>query len=250
MERPNLSLPFLLTDQVAPMQNLLRMRFTQIADLVRSNGWKFLLREIFFLNRTAIVVEKDLSGVTERAEPLVAAKLTVLEIDRSMLCSGTYRFAVTNRHLKALHYLKLGYGGYALVSSNLVVGDMWYDPRVMHEDNRRFGFTNEIKSHIYTFDIFVAPLERKGGVSAAFQNRVMLALRSKGYTKAYGYYWADNLQAQWCTRVTNKWKELRAFSVSRLLIFKWAAPLPRDQAALKQKSFSQKYIPTGVGKEL
>jgi GNAT superfamily N-acetyltransferase len=230
--------------------NVLRMRLTQIADLIKSEGWSSFFKEVLFLNRAAIVVEKNLSEVAERLEPLATAKLKVLEIDQPMLRSGAYRFAVTNRYLKALNYLRIGYSGYALVRDNLVIGDMWCDPHVLHEDNRRFGFTNEIKSHICTFDIFVAPAERKGGVSAAFQNRVMLALRSKGYTKAYGFYWADNLQAQWCTRVTNKWKEVRAFSVSRFLIFKWAAPLLKGQADLKVRPPVQKYIPSGARKEI
>jgi len=244
-------------DEDVHMLNVLRMRLTQIADLVRSNGWSFFLREIFFLNRTAIVVEKDLLALTERAEPLAAAKLKLVEIDKEMLRSGVYRFAVGNRYLKALNYLKHGYGGHALVRDNLVIGDTWYfvseatdDPRVLHEDLRRYGFTRWKKSDIYTFDIFVAPTERKGGISAAFQNSAMLDLRSKGYTKAYGFYWADNLQAQWCTRVTNKWKELRAFSVSRFLIFKRAAPLLKGPAALKVKPSVQKYLPSGARKEI
>jgi hypothetical protein len=246
-----------LTDEDAHMLNVLRMRFTQVADLVRSKGWKSLFREVLFLNRKAIVVEKDLSELTERTEPLTAANLQLVEIDRDMLSSGVYQFAVGNRYLKALNYLKHGLGGYALVRGNLVVGDTWHyvseatdDPRVLHEDLQRFGFTSWKKTEIYTFDIFVAPTERKGGVSAAFQNSAMLDLRSKGYIKAYGFYWADNLQAQWCTRVTNKWKEVRAFSVSRFLIYKRAVPLHTGEAARKKEPFWQRMIRTGEGRKL
>ena len=81
------------------------MRLAQLADLVRSNGWSFLFREVLFLKRTAIVVEKDLSEVTDRSEPLASAKLKLLEIDKEMLLSGIYRFAVRYRYLKALDYL-------------------------------------------------------------------------------------------------------------------------------------------------
>jgi len=215
-----------------------RMRVAQVADLVRSSGWRSLFKEVLFLKRTAIVVEKDLSELTERSKPLASAKLKLLEIDKDMLSSGIYRFAVNSRYLKALNYLKHECGGYALVRDNVVVGDTWHyvaedadDTRGLHEDLQRFGFSSWSKDHVYTFDIFVAPSERKGGISAAFQNSAMLALRSKGYTKAYGFYWADNIPAQWCTRVTNKWKEVRAFSVSRCLMFKRTAPLRKDQAA-------------------
>ena len=236
------------------MLNAVRMRAAQVADLVRSGGWRSLFKEVLFFKRTAIVVEKDLSELTERSKPLAAAKLTLVEIDKEMLSSGIYRFAVNSRYLKALNYLKHGCGGYALARDNVVVGDTWHyvseaadDARGLHEDLQRFGFRSWSKDHIYTFDIFVAPDERKGGISAAFQNSAMLALRSKGYTRAYGFYWADNIPAQWCTRVTNKWKEVRAFSVSRCLMFKRAVPLRKDHTGpateppwLKNKPIGEK----------
>jgi hypothetical protein len=224
------------------MVNGVRMRLAQVVDLIGSKGWSSLFKEVLFLRRTAVVVEKDLSELTERLGPLESAGLKVLEIDKDLLCSGTYRFAVTNRYLKALHYLRHGLGGHALARDNVIVGDTWHfvsdatdDARRLHEDLQQFGFKCWSKSFVYTFDIFVAPTERKGGISPAFQNSAMLALRSKGYTKAYGFYWADNIPAQWCTRVTNKWKEVRAFNVSRFLTFKRAVPLHRDQTAHKKE---------------
>jgi hypothetical protein len=236
--------------------NAVRMRFAQVADLVSSNGWSSFLKEVLFLNRTAIVVEKDLSELTERSGPLASANLKVLEIDKDMLCSGNYRFAVSYRYLKALNYLKHGYGGYALARDNVVVGDTWHyvseateDPRDLHEDLRRYGFRGWTKNHVYTFDICVAPAERKGGVSAAFQNSTMLALRSKGYAKAFGFYWADNIPAQWCTRVTNKWKEVRAYSVSRCLMFKRAVALHKDQTTHKKERAWLKNLPIGEKRE-
>ena len=187
------------------MLDTVKMRVAQIADSVMLHGWASLFKEAAFLKRTAMVVEKDLSEVIERAEPLANSKLALLEIDKDMLSSGVYRFAVRHRYLKALHYLKLGYGGYAIARDNVIVGDMWYcvseatdDPSALHQDLGRLGFKNWLRSHVYTFDIFVAPTERKNGVSAAFQNNAMLSLRSKGYTKGYGYYWADNVPAAWC----------------------------------------------------
>jgi len=215
---------------------VVRMRLAQIVDFVRTNGWGFFFREAVFFGRTAVIVEKDLSEVVERPEPLASLKLKLLEIHKNMLSSGTYRFAVKHRHLKALRYLRHGYGGFAIARNNVIVGDMWYhaseatdDPSRLHADLRQFGFESWRRSDVYTFDIFVASAERKHGVSAAFQNNVMLSLRSKGFAKAYGFYFADNIPAMWCTRVTNKWKELRTARVSRFVIFTRVAPLLKDQ---------------------
>jgi len=218
--------------------DVVKMRLAQIADLARSNGWPSVLREMVFVHRTAIVVEKDLFEIADRPQQFASSGLRVVEIDKDMLSSEAYRFAVRSRKLKALHHIERGYGGLALVRDDVVIGDTWYwvsestdDPRLLHVDLRRFGFKRWSKSEVYTFDIFVAPAERKGGISAAFQNGAMLFLRSKGYTKAFGFYWADNIPAHWCTRVTNKWKKLRAVSASRFLIFTKSTPLPEEQAA-------------------
>jgi hypothetical protein len=210
------------------MFNAFKMRMAQVKDLAQSNGWRFVLKEVIFLERTAIVVEKDLSEVPDQPEVFAAGNLKVVEIDQDLLKNDRYEFALESRRLKAFRNLKRGYGGAALVRGNLIIGDTWYwssqstdDPGLLHSDLRRFGFQSWSKDFVYTFDIFVAPTERKGGISAAFQNSAMLRLRAKGFTKGYGFYWADNIAAHWCTRVTNKWKKLREVRVNRFLVFTW-----------------------------
>jgi GNAT superfamily N-acetyltransferase len=215
---------------VSPIE-VLRMRLAQITDLVRSRGWSFFVHELVFLNRTAIVVEKDLSEIVEHPDVLASADLKVIEIDKATLSGGAYRCSLRSRQLKALYHLRHGYSGIALVRGNLIVGDMWYwvshstdQSRHEHPDLRRFGFKTWEKDHVYTFDIFVDPAERKDGISAAFQNSAMAILHAKGYTRGFGFYWADNIPAHWCTRVTNKWKKLRAVRLSRFLLATWSKP--------------------------
>lgn len=207
----------------------LKLRLAQISEMARSNGWMSVVKEMIFFNRIAIVVEKDLSEIVEHPELLQALKMTVIKIDTEMLSSGNYYFAVRSRQLKAHHYLEVGYGGFALVRDQKVIGDTWYVPskatdnaRLLHKDLGTFGFRSWSANHVYTFDIFVAPEERKGKIAPAFQNVAMLLLRAKGYTKAFGFYWADNIPAHWCTRVTNKWKKLRSVSVSRVVLLQKA----------------------------
>lgn len=214
-----------------------KMRVAQVRDLAQSNGWHFVLKELIFLHRIAIVVEKDLSEIPDRSEALAAANLQVLEIDHDLLENAQYKFALESRRLKAFRNLRLGYGGAALVRGNLIIGDTWYwsaestdNVRLLHADLQRFGFQSWSRNHVYTFDIFVAPNERKGGISAAFQNRAMLHLRAKGFTKGYGFYWADNIAAHWCTRVTNKWKKMREVSVNRFLILTWTDHLRANKS--------------------
>jgi hypothetical protein len=219
------------------MFNVFKMRASQIRDLAQSKGWRVVFKEMFFLHRTAILVEKDLREIPDHPEVLASADLKVVELDQKLLASGTYSFALKSRELKAFRNLKRGYGGAALVRGTVIIGDTWYwssestdNPRRLHADLRRFGFRSWSKEFVYTFDIFVIPAERKGGISADFQNRAMLQLRHKGFTKGYGYYWADNIAAHWCTRVTNRWKKVRDVSVGRFLFFTWADHSSRRKA--------------------
>lgn len=218
------------------MLDILKMRAVQIRDLALSNGWRFVFKEMIFLHRPAIVVEKDLSEIPACHEVLAKSGLRVVEIDENLLADRTYKFSLESRRLKAKRGLKRGDGGVALVRGNLIIGDTWYwasdsmdIPRSLHPDLRRFGFQSWSKDYAYTFDIFVVPNERKGGISAAFQNSAMPHLRSKGFTKAYGFYWADNIPAHWCTRVTNKWRKLREVRVNRLGLFTWASQLVNEE---------------------
>jgi len=222
------------------MLETVKMRWAENVYLIRSNGLSSFLREMFFVGRRCILVQKELTEVIDRPEPLTMAGMKVLGIDEAVLTSGLYQFSLKHRHLRACYYSKLGYGGFALARDNVIVGDLWYwpsgctkDSSDLHEHLRWFGFAEWRKNDVYTFDIFVAPSERKQGVSAAFQNSAMLCLRGKGFTIAYGWYFADNVPAIWCTRITNKWKELRSISVSRLLIFRRLVPFPEHEAGSK-----------------
>ena len=214
-----------------------KMRWAQISELASSKGWMSVIKEMIFFNRTAIVVEKDLSEIKEHPELLQAVDMKVVEIDTEILSSASYHFAVRSRQLKARHYLDSEFGGFALIRDRQIVGDTWYvpseatdNPRLLHKDLRTFGFRRWLGSDVYTFDIFVAPEERKGKAGPAFQNEAMLLLRDKGYTKAFGFYWADNIPAHWCTRVTNKWKKLGAVSISRFFVFQRGVPGPKQRA--------------------
>jgi hypothetical protein len=218
------------------MLNTVKMRVAENIYSATSSGLRSYLKEIILSRRRCVLVEKVLSEVVERPEPLVRSQTKLVEISKDMLSSGAYRFALHHRYLRALHYLGLGYGGFGLARDKIIVGDMWYcfgeptvDPADLHAHLRWFGFKTWRKDEVYTFDIFVAPTERQQGASAAFQNNAMVSLAAKGYVKAYGSYFADNVPAVWCTRVTNKWKEVRAVDINRLLMFRRINPLPTDK---------------------
>ncbi|MDR3555285.1 MAG: hypothetical protein P4L55_11060 [Syntrophobacteraceae bacterium] len=147
-------------------------------------------------------------------------EIDLLEITPTVL-SQKYRFACEDRRITALGYLGRGFGGHAIAKGDLVIGDTWYfDPYkapggIGHKDLEWLKIKLP-KGSVYTFDIFVAPGERGNGVSSAFQNSAMHSLRSKGYTAAFGYVFADNIPAMWNTFKVNKWKKVKKVTVCRI----------------------------------
>jgi hypothetical protein len=201
------------------------MRAVQIYEFIRSNGWNAFFKEVIYWNRMAIVVEKDLAEAKFREDLFRDANVEFVELHPETFSKRKFAYAFKNRSLKAMHYFGRGYGCHALVRGNEVIGDTWYyapggsNGPSDHSDLHWLGITLGSDA-VYSFDIYFVPAERGKNLSAALQSGSMHALHRKGYKKAVGYYWADNIPAVWNTRVINRWKEMKAIAVSRFLIFR------------------------------
>ena len=197
-------------------------RLLRIWDSIRKDGVSSFLRERIWINRRAVIIEKDLREANKGIGFLQKLNSQIEELTKHTLNSKQYQFAAKNRYLRALQYLHQGYGGHVLVRGNQIIGDVWHSATVpgntlaVHPDIRRFGIESS-KDYAYSFDQFVVPTERGHNVSAALLTGQADALRDKGYSKVLGYYWADNLPAVWNARVMNKFKELRVLRVYRFV---------------------------------
>lgn len=199
-----------------------KMRVVQAIDTVRRGSVKALLRETFYLNREAVPVEIELSALRPVEDFPRPGDETVLEVTRELLESRPLAYPVRSRHLKALDYLKRGYRGYALLKGDLVTGDIWcadsgngYQGQ-KHPDEAWLGVRCR-EMEVYTFDMFLDPVRRGGNAAAALQNGALHALKQEGFTKAYGFFWSDNVPALWVHR-TLRWRELARVRASRLLL--------------------------------
>lgn len=56
------------------MLDIPRTRIAQIADLLQSNGWRFVLKEMLLRRRRAILVEKNLFEIQGRPDILAGSK--------------------------------------------------------------------------------------------------------------------------------------------------------------------------------
>ncbi|MBU5614222.1 GNAT family N-acetyltransferase [Geomonas azotofigens] len=201
-----------------------KMRLVQARDMVQIGGWRTLLRDMFYLNRVAVPVEIALDSLRPVSDFNRPADEAVVELSAQLLAERRLVYRFQSRYLKALSYLGRGYRGFALVKGATVAGDIWCaDSRQggapgNHPDEAWLGIECRC-GEAYTFDMFVDPAHRGGNVAAALQNGALHLLKKRGITKAYGFFWADNLPALWVHR-TLRWRELDRVRATRLLLTK------------------------------
>jgi len=207
--------------------NRLSMRFLQIYESVKHTGLSSLLRQIVYFNRVAIVVEKDLLELEAMKENPAQAPVEIIELRKDLLNNHDLLYPLKNRYFKAVHYLKKGYGGYAIAKGKTIVGDIWFfapdssNTALRHPDCQWLGLQCE-NDQAYTFDMFLNPEERGNNLASFLQTSALRSLHKKGFTRAYGYYWGDNIPALWVHRLV-KWKEMKRLKVHRFIFMKHVA---------------------------
>ncbi len=206
------------------MVNYIKMRLYHIAETIRFNGIAYLWHEIVYRKREAILVEKDLFAVQTSENAFRRAGVRIEEITRSAIANYSLQFPVKNRFLKAVHYLDKGSRGFALVNGNEVNGDIWYtavptaENGAIHPDVTWLGIRCKDK-YAYMFDMYLNPVKRGGASAAMLQLGALYELKKKGFNRAFGYYWSNNIPALWVHRML-KWNECSRIKASRFFFIK------------------------------
>jgi GNAT superfamily N-acetyltransferase len=150
-----------------------------------------------------LVMEKEL--VDEGYKPKTS--LRVVEGDRQAF----RRFCHENAEVrwddeaKFLSYLDNGYRAVLAEVDGKAVGYVWWhdhqlDRASLHPQVSRLGI--ELKpGEAYSFDLFLLPQHRGGGVSNDLFGLFRRHLRDAGYTKVYGIATSTNLPALWIHKV-------------------------------------------------
>ena len=199
-----------------------KMRVVQVIDTVRLGSFANLFKETVYLDREAVPVEIDLACLRPAEDFPRPPGEEMVELTAELLTNHRLTYPVRSRFLKTLNYLQKGYRGFALVQGNLVAGDIWCADTGSGKDGRKhpdevwLGIRCD-RDEVYTFDLFVDPGRRGGNIAAALQNGALHLLRECGFTRAYGFFWTDNIPALWVHR-TVRWHELTRVTASRLFL--------------------------------
>ena len=199
-----------------------KMRIVQVIETIRQNSIKKLLRETIYLDREAVPVAIDLAALRPLEDFVHPSDERLTEITPEMISRQSIRYPIKSRFLKAASYLNDGYRGFALVNGDAVSGDIWCASAVNPKDGRKHPDEAWLsirceKGEVYTFDMYVNPEKRGWNLAAALQNGALHELGKEGFSRAYGFFWADNIAALWVHR-TLRWQELDRVQASRFVL--------------------------------
>jgi GNAT superfamily N-acetyltransferase len=197
------------------------MRVIQAVEMIRHNSFKKLWNETVYFDREAVPVEMALEHLRPMEDFAQPASSRLIELKADLISGNAVTYPIRGRAIKAEYYLKQGYRGFAVVSGDAISGDIWCSTRRNPADGRLHDDEQWLKircldGELYSFDMYVDPTKRGGNLAAILQNGALHELRKEGFTKAYGFFWADNIAALWVHR-TLRWKELPRVRATRVI---------------------------------
>lgn len=170
------------------------------------------LKEIIFLNRVMIAIEKNIGF-----EP----NITSNNVHFIIVGPANYKKYQEQYGLKTLeYYSKTGAQCIMAIEGDECLGYQWVTQDNNFKDLRKLGIRLK-DSEAYLFDLFVYPQYRGTDIPKMVARETFNHLVSKGVNKIYGFYFSDNIKALWWHRAILKCKEIKKVKIHRFLFFEF-----------------------------
>lgn len=196
----------------------------QFLESYRAKGLASTLGEICYRNRQCIVLVSDLSSLGPPVNLTPDLNAVFREVFPFNFEDLRLKYRLKSRHLKAVANLAQGYASFAVTRGGEVLGDMWYAGRAdsaataLHPDLAMLEI-DPGKDGVYLWDTYVNEAERSTNVALSLLSLSLHKLRENGFSRAYGYVWADNRPAHFVYRIF-KFKELKRIAADRFVFLK------------------------------
>jgi Acetyltransferase (GNAT) family. len=204
------------------MFETIAIKTLQFIEEAKQSGVRNAFGKSFFTNAEIVPVVKELENAQLSIEVLNKQNIILVELTRNDLAHFNYSYRFKSRSLKAKRNVKKGFKAFALVSNNVVIGDIWYitweSTRHPHlHDDIELLFLNPGEKDVYMFDMFLDPLQRGNNIALLLMKNALHKLAEKGYKKIFGFFEAKNIPALWVHR-SLKFKELDRVFFSRYFL--------------------------------
>lgn len=178
----------------------------------RVDGFKEMLREVVYLNRTMIVIEKS----------ILESRMVHCEDIRFLVVDQKNAREFKDRDCGPIVRHHCGRGARCVVAyqGDAILGYQFYTQDNSFPDLSRMGIA--VGEHeAYLFDLFVFPAYRGTNVTHKIVSGAFSHLISEGIQKIYGFYYADNVRSLWWHRAILKAKEIKRIRAHRVFIVEW-----------------------------
>ena len=219
------------------------LAFHMLRESIAAGELGALLKRQISWDRSLTPVEMDLSGPLPGGTLPADSEMRFVELRLEDIQARKWAFAVQSRAIKAHSKLKRGIRGFAFVSGQMVIGDVWcitppIGQSISHPEFRILGLTSAAHE-AFAFDMLIDPKYRGKNLAAPLQRSLQHALKKEGFLKVYGSYYDDNLPALWMHRML-KFKELPKRKVTRFFFYSKAAFLDDVRRPVILTNTSQK----------
>lgn len=181
---------------------------------IRQEGLRDALREIVYLNRTMVAVEKDLEAGPDLIKPPLRAIIVTKQ--------NCGRYKNHGGIGNVLHNCRRGACALLLFKGMDLLGYQLWTLDKDFADLRKLGLTLKDRE-AYLFDLFVYPQYRGTSVPKIIATETFNHLVSRGINKILGFYFKDNIKALWWHRATLKAREIKRVPATRLFMVEFTA---------------------------
>jgi GNAT superfamily N-acetyltransferase len=179
----------------------------------RMDGMKEMLRELVYVNRTMVVIEKEI----QESRPAQESGIRFTVVDSRNLKEYSER----NEWRLVSHYCSRGARCVMAYRGDDLLGYQFYTRENSFRDLLKIGISMKT-NEAYLFDLFVFPEHRGTDVPKLITAWTFNHLVSEGISKIYGFYYSDNIRSLWWHRAVLKCRELKRIRAHRIFILEWA----------------------------
>lgn len=178
----------------------------------RTKGLRYIISQIFFINRTIVVVEKEIVKISDLSPPGI---LFVI-INNTNWAEYLKKYRIGN----IIQHCKEGAQCLVAVDGNNLMGYICWTQSLGFSDVKKLSL--KIKpGEAYVFDFFIYPDYRKQNIPKILTFEALKRLWAMGIRKMYGFYFSDNKEALWWHRATLKCKETGKIRMHKFMFLEY-----------------------------
>jgi len=180
---------------------------------IRTEGIKATIRELVFIKRTIIVIEKDVTSFSGG----VKGDMISIIVDKD----NYKKFNKINSIKNIERHIKRGAQALIVLRGGDCLGWQIWTNDGNFIDLKKIGI-HMGKDDVYLFDLFVFPKYRGSNITKIICAETYNYLACQGIKKTYGFFYLDNIPSLWWHRAYLKCKEIKRIKVSRFFFVEFA----------------------------